>query len=139
MSIRRRMTRREFLQFSGGLAAAAALAACAPATTAPAAPTAASAAATKPAAATAPPASKYKEAPALAELVKAGKLPPVEQRLPKTPMVITPNESVGVYGGRWRSGLLGKADTAWLSRTIGNEPLLRWAPDIKNVLPNLAE
>ena len=25
---------------------------------------------------------KYKEAPALAELVKAGKLPPVEQRLP---------------------------------------------------------
>ena len=28
---------------------------------------------------------KYKEAPELTELVKAGKLPPVEQRLPKEP------------------------------------------------------
>ena len=45
-------------------------------TAAPAQPTAA---APKP---TAAPASKYKEAPQLAELVKAGKLPPVDQRLP---------------------------------------------------------
>ena len=33
---------------------------------------------------------KFKEAPQLAELVKAGKLPPVEQRLPAEPMVLKP-------------------------------------------------
>ena len=32
--------------------------------------------------------SKYKEAPMLAEMVKAGKLPPVEQRLPEEPLVV---------------------------------------------------
>ena len=32
----------------------------------------------------------FKEAPMLAELVKAGKLPPVEQRIPEEPMVIKP-------------------------------------------------
>ena len=46
---------------------------------------------------------KYGEAPALAELVKAGKLPPVEQRLPKNPLVKVPWSEVGQYGGnvRW--------------------------------------
>ena len=34
------------------------------------------------------PASKYNEAPMLADLVKAGTLPAVDERLPKTPYVI---------------------------------------------------
>src|SRR5262245_30812911 len=33
---------------------------------------------------------KFSEAPMLAELVKAGKLPPVEQRVPQEPLVIKP-------------------------------------------------
>ena len=33
---------------------------------------------------------KFAEAPALAELVKAGKLPPVEKRVPDEPMVVKP-------------------------------------------------
>ncbi|MGQ9629389.1 MAG: hypothetical protein ACUVXI_03615 [bacterium] len=33
---------------------------------------------------------KYNEAPMLKELVKAGKLPPVEERLPKEPFVVGP-------------------------------------------------
>jgi peptide/nickel transport system substrate-binding protein len=74
----------------------------------------------------------------LAEQVKAGKLPSVEQRLPSDPMVITPHEKVGTYGGRWRSGLLGVSDTPWISRTMGNDPLLRWAPDLTGVIPNFA-
>ena len=41
-----------------------------------------------PSAAEAP--AKYKEAPALAELVKQGKLPPVEERLPEEPWVVEP-------------------------------------------------
>jgi len=35
--------------------------------------------------------SKYKEAPMLAKLVQEGKLPPVEQRLPENPLVVTIN------------------------------------------------
>jgi len=118
----------------------------APAAAPTTAPAAAAATATKPPAAaptTAPAAvpasSKYKESPLFAEQVKAGKLPSVEKRLPTNPMVIKPNDSIGQYGGRWRTGLLGRSDTPWLSRSIGNDPLLRWAQDLKGVLPNVAE
>jgi peptide/nickel transport system substrate-binding protein len=44
-------------------------------------------------------ASKYKEAPALADMVKAGSLPAVDKRLPDTPLTTKPVESVGKYGG----------------------------------------
>jgi len=40
----------------------------------------------------------------LAELVKAGKLPPVSERLPSEPLVIQPLRSVGKYGGAGSSG-----------------------------------
>lgn len=49
--------------------------------------------------------SSYNEAPELAELVKAGKLPPVEERLPKQPRVLKANimyDGIGQYGGVWR-------------------------------------
>ena len=49
---------------------------------------------------------KFGEAPALAELVKAGKLPPVEQRVPLEPMVIKPLIEIGKYGGTWRRALI---------------------------------
>lgn len=52
----------------------------------------------KPAEPATPP-SAYKEAPELAALVKDGKLPPVEERLPEVPLVTVPAESVGKYGG----------------------------------------
>ena len=43
----------------------------------------------------------YNEAPMLAEKVKAGLLPPVEERLPENPVVITPYHGIGQYGGTW--------------------------------------
>jgi peptide/nickel transport system substrate-binding protein len=52
----------------------------------------------------------FKEAPALAELVKAGKLPPVEQRVPQDPLVMKPVHEIGKYGGVWRRGFTGPAD-----------------------------
>src|SRR5258708_12656607 len=55
-------------------------------------------------------AGKYKEAPALAEQVKAGKLPAVEARLPEKPMVVPTVEKVGEYGGTRRRAFLGPAD-----------------------------
>ena len=54
-------------------------------------------------------------------------------------MVVKPNAKIGQYGGRWRSGLPGRSDTAWLGRTMGNDTLLRWAPDLKSVVPNVAQ
>jgi peptide/nickel transport system substrate-binding protein len=46
---------------------------------------------------------KFSEAPMLAKLVAEKKLPPVEQRLPKNPLVRIPMGEVGQYGGtiRW--------------------------------------
>jgi len=116
------VARRRFLKLAA-LTAAAGVAACS--SPAPAAPTSAPAAPTAPPAPTAAPASptpapttapvtvsqaqptpaptvaasKFKEAPMLADLVKQGKLPPVDQRLPANPRVVTPLEEVGQYGG----------------------------------------
>lgn len=82
---------------------------------------------------------KGKEAPALAERVRAGKLPAVAERLPDSPLVVEPTERVGVYGGTWRTALLGAADIPWLFRTVGYESLMRWTPDWKDLIPNVAE
>jgi peptide/nickel transport system substrate-binding protein len=83
---------------------------------------------------------EYHEAPALAELVKAGKLPPVAQRLPENPRVIEPVEKVGEYGGTWRSGMVGGSDRNWMFRITGYEPLLAWDRAwTGKVVPNLAE
>lgn len=131
-------------------AAAATAAPAAPPTAAPAAPTAAPAApttapaaptATKAAAPTvAAPVGAFKEAPMLADLVKAGKIPAVDQRLPVNPMVVKPAASVGQYGGTWRMSLLGAGDTMSMDRVMGYEPLLRWASDYGgSYLPNVAE
>jgi peptide/nickel transport system substrate-binding protein len=154
----RKLTRREFFVLGGSVATAATLAACgAPATPAPkAAPTAAPAAkveptkapaaveptkAAAPAATAAPPAaaSKFKEAPALADQVKAGKLPPVDQRLPANPLVLKPVEKIGKYGGTWRTALRGGQDDAWLTRVVGYDYLVRWDRDWTTVIPNVAE
>jgi hypothetical protein len=44
----------------------------------------------------------FQEAPQLAELVKAGTLPPVTERLGQDPLVIKPVHEIGKYGGTWR-------------------------------------
>ena len=41
----------------------------------------------------------FKESPMLAEKVRAGDLPPVEERLPEEPCVIQPTDKIGKYGG----------------------------------------
>ena len=45
-------------------------------------------------------AQKYNEAPMLKELVKAGKLPPVEKRLPEEPLVMKPMRKLDSMGGQ---------------------------------------
>src|SRR5262245_16164874 len=55
---------------------------------------------------------RFNEAPQLAELVKAGKLPPVEQRIGQDPLVLKPLREIGRYGGTWRRGFTGEIGRA---------------------------
>ena len=71
--------------------------------------------------------------------MKAGKLPAVDKRLPENPLVLKPVEKTGKYGGTWRTALKGGQDDAWLTRTIGYDYLVRWDPEWKTVVPNVAE
>src|SRR3989442_233217 len=48
--------------------------------------------------------SKFKESPMLAERVKKGELPVVDQRLPKDVLVVEPVQGIGQYGGTLRFG-----------------------------------
>jgi peptide/nickel transport system substrate-binding protein len=79
-----------------------------------------------------------KEAPALAQMVKEGKLPPLDQRLPRNPLVVKPVEKVGEYGGTFRYGHVG-VHVMDLTRAIGYEPLVRWSPGWTDVIPGVAE
>ncbi len=84
--------------------------------------------------------SDSKEAPMLAEMVAAGELPPLEERLPENPMVIEPVEQIGKYGGTWRMAMKGSQDGALMFRTLSlYEGLVRWAPDFSEPIPNVAE
>jgi peptide/nickel transport system substrate-binding protein len=75
----------------------------------------------------------YHEAPMLADLVAAGSLPPVEERLPVNPRVITPREEVGQYGGTWRRAFKGISDR-WGPTKLNEEMAIEWdAPDADNI------
>jgi len=81
----------------------------------------------------------FKEAPMLADLVKAGKLPPVDQRLGAEPMVIQPLRSIGTYGGIWRRGFLGPADGENGNRIRAGDKLLFWNDSGTEVAPQVAK
>lgn len=84
-------------------------------------------------------AQQYSQAPMLDDGVSAGALPPVEQRLPSNPLVVTPVESVGTYGGTWHSALRGGLDNAWIARTVAYDGLVRYNREWNEIIPNLAE
>ncbi len=81
--------------------------------------------------------SKYHEAPALDDQVKAGKLPPVDQRLPEQPLVVPVVEKIGEYGGVWRRAFLGPADANNYVRVV-YDGLFRFTPDGAEIEPKLA-
>jgi peptide/nickel transport system substrate-binding protein len=80
----------------------------------------------------------FKEAPALAELVRQGKLPPVAQRLPSEPMVMKPLQSIGRYGGTWRRGFIGPSDGENGNRLNATDKLLFCDPTGSKIVPCVA-
>jgi peptide/nickel transport system substrate-binding protein len=150
------ISRREFLRVSAIVAAASVAAACGgeqPATqepvstggqtpAGPAVPTSApvaqpTTALTMP---TETPAavSRYNEAPMLAELVQAGELPPVEERLPAEPMVIAPTTMIGKYGGTLTGASSAPEATDDLQAAMITGPFY-YNNDLSVMLPNVCE
>jgi len=83
-------------------------------------------------------AAKYKEAPVLAELVKAGKLPAVDKRLPPEPIIVPVEKSIGKYGGTM---YIGTPDLpqGYFYRYWDYQPLWRWGPRWKGTMPGVAK
>jgi peptide/nickel transport system substrate-binding protein len=81
----------------------------------------------------------FKEAPELAELVKQGKLPPVEKRLPSEPLVLKPLKQTGRYGGTWRRGFVGPGDGENGNRINASDKLLFWDYTGNKIIPSIAK
>ncbi len=78
----------------------------------------------------------YQEAPMLADLVAAGDLPPVEERLPSNPLVVEPVDEVGEYGGIIRRAFLGPSDANNYTR-FAYDALVRFDPSGSEVIPHI--
>ena len=129
------ISRREFVRVSALSAAGLAIAACAPKQTTVITATN-TVAAPKEAAVTVAPPSKYQDAPETADLVKSGKLPPAEERLPLEPLVV-PRKG-GVYGGTMRLAGTDTDPNDWNVRNNGAMQAIpmRLSEDLSTVVPN---
>ena len=81
---------------------------------------------------------KFNEAPMLAELVKAGKLPSVDKRLPDEPLVVKPVHEIGKYGGTWRRGFTGPGDGENGNRIVSVDKLVFWDYTGTRIVPSAA-
>ena len=81
---------------------------------------------------------KFQEAPALSALVREGKLPPVEQRLPSEPLILKPLRATGKYGGTWRRAFLGPGDGENGNRIRSGDKPLFWDMTGTKLMPQAA-
>ncbi len=89
--------------------------------------------------ATGMPALAFEQAPMLTEMVEAGTLPALEDRLPIEPLVLEVVEQPGEYGGTIRRAILGGGDQHNIVRTIGSDNMVRWDREWSEVRPNIAK
>jgi len=80
---------------------------------------------------------QYNEAPQLAELVQQGQLPPVDQRLPADPLVVTPRDEVGKYGGEQHGAAFGPRTGQLDTEALRMQSLLFIEPDLLTLSPNI--
>jgi peptide/nickel transport system substrate-binding protein len=82
----------------------------------------------------------YIETPMLAEQVAAGELPPVAERLPENPRVMTldgENQSPGRHGGTWRM-LIHRSKDVKVFSVYGYARLVSYSPDLE-LVPDILE
>ncbi|WDR02864.1 ABC transporter substrate-binding protein [Devosia algicola] len=80
-----------------------------------------------------------KESTSLQADVDSGALPPIAERLPENPLVITPTDRPGKQGGDWNHALVGGGSLSMIVRYQDYEPLIRFNPDWSGLTPNAAE
>ncbi len=82
----------------------------------------------------------FKEAPTLDAQVKAGKLPPVDKRLPEQSQlfVVKPLQEIGKYGGNWRRAFTGPADHENGNRINSIDKILTFDYTGTKIVPSLA-
>jgi peptide/nickel transport system substrate-binding protein len=81
----------------------------------------------------------FQEAPALAEFVRRGRLPPVRERIGQDPLVIAPLQQIGKYGGTLRRAFIGPGDQTSVPRfSAGPDAFLYWDYEWKRLVPNIA-
>lgn len=82
----------------------------------------------------------FKEAPQLAEQVKANKLPSVDKRLPEPSQlfVVKPLHEIGKYGGNWRRAFTGPADHENGNRINSIDKILTFDYTGTKIIPSLA-
>ncbi len=79
------------------------------------------------------------EAPILHTLVKEGKLPPVNKRVPSEPLVLKGIDGVGRYGGSWLRLAINQGDVYTISNRLSGATLLRFSPHGEPVVPHVAK
>ena len=81
----------------------------------------------------------FGESPVLAQLVLAGKLPPVEERLPSEPLVMPVFSEIGKYGGMLRRGHLGPGDVSCNQGRMNGTGPMRWNTSGSEIIPHVAK
>ncbi len=78
------------------------------------------------------------EAPILADLVRAGKLPAVAERVGPEPVVMEGVEGIGRYGGTWQRLANSYNDINTIQWRLSYPNLIRWSPLGEPLVPHLA-
>ena len=81
----------------------------------------------------------FNENPMFAEKVKKGELPPVEERLPKEPFVVTPYDEIGTYGGTLRGISISYESGTSEIMSWRHVNMVRFDDDCSTIVPNVAK
>ncbi|HVU35676.1 MAG TPA: ABC transporter substrate-binding protein [Opitutaceae bacterium] len=79
------------------------------------------------------------ESPLLANLERAGKLPPLEQRIGPEPLVMKGCDGIGRYGGTWYRLANSERDVLTTQSQLMTPTLMRWSPQGYPVVPYIAK
>lgn len=82
---------------------------------------------------------EYSENPLFSEKVKTGNLPPVNQRLPKEPLVVLPGEVIGNYGGTLRGMALSYESGTSEILSWRQANFVRFSDDNRTIVPNVVK
>ena len=81
----------------------------------------------------------FNENPMFAEKVKNGELPPVEERLPKEPFVVTTYDEIGTYGGTLRGISISYESGTSEIMSWRQVNMVRFDDDCSTIVPNVAK